>query len=325
MLKMDIGVDHPHKTCRVGLLPIQDFAMMSYAALVEPMRAANILAGRELYEMINIGSSISAIASSGAASVTPQTTIKSVPKLDFLFVIAGGDPASYKNKNVFNWLARMARQGVTLGGVSGGPLILAKAGLMDGRRMTVHWEHAEALSEISPQLLLEHSLYVIDRDRVTCAGGTAAMDLMHFLITEHHGGPFAQLVSDWFMHTETRPSAGPQRAGLVERIGTTSPAILDAVQAMEANVASPLNLARLAEIARVSPRQLNRLFGEKLGRTVMQYYRELRLEKASNLMRNSPLSLTEIALAAGFAGSSHFSKSFSEYYGQSPSSIRRLS
>ena len=319
---MDKLDQHHHKSHRIGLLLLPDFAMMSYAALVEPMRAANILADRELYQMINIGATRAAIASSGAAMVTPQTSISDVPKLDYLFVIAGGNPANYANKRVFTWLARMSRQGITLGGVSGGPFILAKAGLMEGRRITVHWEHAEAMSEISPQLLLEHSLFVIDRDRVTSAGGTAAMDLMHFLITQHHGRKFARLVSDWFMHTETRPSAGPQRAGLVQRIGTKSPAVLDAVQAMEANVGSPLSLVRLAEIAAISPRQLNRLFRDNLGRTVMQYYRVLRLEKASNLMRNSPLSLTEIALATGFAGSAHFSRAYSEHFGKPPSANR---
>ena len=89
---------------------------------------------------------------------------------------------------------------------------------MAGRRMTVHWEHAAALAEISPHLVIERTLYVIDRDRVTCAGGTAPMDLMHALITQHHGAPFARLASDWFLHTEVRPSGGPQRAGLVNRV-----------------------------------------------------------------------------------------------------------
>ena len=148
------------------------------------------------------------------------------------------------------------------------------------------------------------------------------MDLMHALIARDHGAPFARLVSDWFMHTEVRPSGGPQRAGLVERVGVTNAAILDAVEAMEAHVAEPLSLARLAETAGLSPRQLNRLFREKLGRPVMRYYRELRLEKAQSLLRNSPLSLTQIALATGFASSAHFSRAYSARYGQPPSAYR---
>ncbi len=310
------------RTRRIGILPVEGFAMMSYAALAEPMRAANLLARRTLYEMINIGISDAPVASSGAAVVLPQARVGDDLALDYLFVVAGGDPTGYANRPVMNWLARLAREGVPLGGVSGGPIILARAGVMGGRRMTVHWEHANALAEISPHLMIERTLYVIDRDRVTCAGGTAPMDLMHALITQHHGGAFARLVSDWFMHTEIRPSAGPQRAGLVERVGSTNAAILDAVEAMEAHVAEPLTLDRLAGTAGLSPRQLNRLFTEKLGRPTMRYYRELRLQKAQSLLRNSPLSLTEIALATGFASSSHFSRAYAAQFGQPPSAYR---
>ncbi|WP_254703905.1 GlxA family transcriptional regulator [Roseovarius sp. THAF9] len=296
--------------------------MMSFAALTEPMRAANLLARRELYEVVTVGPGMESVPSSGAGVVVPEVEVGETDSFDYLFVVAGGDPTLYNDRAVLNWLARLARAGVPLGGVSGGPIILARAGLMNGRRMTVHWEHAGALAEISPNLVLERSLYVIDRDRVTCAGGTAPMDLMHALITQHHGAHFARLVSDWFMHTEIRPSAGPQRSGLVERVGTTVAAILDAVEAMEANVADPLELSLLARVAGLSPRQLNRLFQDKLGRSVMRYYRELRLEKAQSLLRNSPLSLTEIALATGFASSAHFSRAYGARFGQPPSAYR---
>lgn len=307
---------------RIGILVIDGFAVMSYAALVEPMRAANLLARRTLYDMVNIGMTDQPVKSSGAAVVMPVAQVGDDLKLDYLFVVAGGDPTTFDDRPTFSWLARQARRGVQIGGVSGGPIILARAGLMSGRRMTVHWEHAGALAEISPHLLIDRQLFVIDRDRVTCAGGTAPMDLMHALITRHHGAPFARLVSDWFMHTEIRPSAGPQRGGLVERVGTTNAAILDAVRAMEAHIADPLTLEQLAGIAELSPRQLNRLFREKLGRSTMRYYRDLRLDAAQNLLGNSPLSLTEIALATGFASSSHFSRAYAESFGQPPSAHR---
>ncbi|MFK7940079.1 MAG: GlxA family transcriptional regulator [Roseovarius sp.] len=319
--EMDIiGTNIP--ALRIGILVIDGFAVMSYASLVEPMRAANLLGRRPLYEMVNIGLKEAPISSSGATVVMPQAQVGDDLKLDYLFVVAGGDPTTFDDKHTFAWLSRQARLGVQLGGVSGGPIILAQAGLMRGRRMTVHWEHAAALAEISPHLLIERTLFVIDRDRVTCAGGTAPMDLMHALITRHHGAPFARLVSDWFMHTEIRPSVGPQRAGLVARVGTTNVAILEAVRAMEANVAEPLTLDQIAQIAGVSPRQLNRVFKQKLGRSTMRYYRDMRLDLAQNLLGNSPLSLTEIALATGFASSSHFARVYAEAFGVPPSSNR---
>lgn len=321
MTKTDkIGsVDRP---LRVGVLPIPGFALLSYASTVEPLRAANLLSRRVLYDVINIAMDAQSVPSSGAGCITVQAQVGDSLGLDYLFVVAGGNPVLFNDRKILNWLTRQARFGVRMGGVSGGPVILARAGLMNGRRMTVHWEHAAALGEISPTLLIERSLFVVDRDRVTCAGGTAAMDMMHALISQHHGAMFARQISDWFMHTEIRPSIGPQRSGLVERIGTTNPAILDAVDAMEARVADVMTLDQLAAVAGVSPRQLNRLFRQKLGRATMRFYRELRLEKAQNLLRNSSLSLTEIGLATGFATSSHFSRAYSAFFGSAPSALR---
>jgi transcriptional regulator GlxA family with amidase domain len=318
-------MDMPPRNCRsyrVGVLLIDGFALLSYASVVEPLRAANMLGGRELYRITNIPASGDVATSSGGAVIPADGRVGADTEFDLVLITAGGDPATYNNKRVFDWLRRLARRGITLGGVSGGPVILASAGLMKGRRMTVHWEHAAALTEISPSLPIERSLYVIDRDRVTCAGGTAPMDLMHALIAEHHGPDLARRVSDWFMHTEIRPSGGPQRAGRVARYHTTDATILRAIEAMENHVADPLELRQLASIAGVSLRQLNRQFRTKIGQSTMRFYRYLRLEKARNLLTNSSLRITEIALATGFANSAHFSTAFVERYGSPPSSYR---
>ncbi len=320
----DTGKGHAgDRATRIGVVPIPGFALMSYASLVEPFRAANLLAGEPLYEVVNLAPDDAPVTSSGGAEVRPAAVIGSEGPLDYLFVVAGGDPMAVEDGRLFAWLRRRAREGVTLGGVSGGPVILARAGLMAGRRMTVHWEHADALAEMDPGLVIERTLFVIDRDRVTCAGGTAALDLAHALIARAHGAAFARRVSDWFLHTEIRPPVGPQRAGLAARLGTTDPAVLAAVRAMEDHIADTLSLAQLAAIAGVTPRHLGRLFRRRLGVTVMEHYRRLRLEKARSLIVNAPLSLTEIAVATGFAGLSHFSRAFREVHGMAPSSLRR--
>ncbi len=319
---MDMPHDHPKTPMRIGILPIADFAVMSYAATVEPLRAANLLAGRTLYEVVHIGVGGGPVRSSGAAVIPPDAQVGDALRLDILFVIAGGDVGGYAEPALYRWLARLSREGAALGGVSGGPVILARAGLMAGRRMTLHWEYAEALAEVSPDLAVERTLYVIDRDRMTCAGGTAPLDMMHALIARQHGASFARQVSDWFMHTEIRPPVGPQRGGLAERVGTHTPAILDAVEVMESHIADPLDLGQLAQVAGVSPRQLNRLFTEQLEQPAMRYYRVLRLARAQSLLRNSALPLTQIALATGFANSSHFSRSYAAQFGHAPSTYR---
>jgi transcriptional regulator GlxA family with amidase domain len=228
----------------------------------------------------------------------------------------------FEDRNTFRWLRRMARRPVVIGGVSGGPAILARAGIMDGRRMTVHWEHVAPLAELVPSITIDRGLYVMQDDRMTCAGGTAAIDMMHAFLSRRHGPAFARRVSDWLLHTDVRPAFDPQRAGLTERYGTTSAPVIAAIEAMESHISDPLSLGQLASLAGTGTRQLNRLFSEKLGRSTMHVYRDLRLEKAHNLLWQSTLTVTEIALATGFAGSAHFSQAFRSAYGAPPSAFR---
>ncbi|MHA1566357.1 MAG: GlxA family transcriptional regulator [Alphaproteobacteria bacterium] len=314
----------PHHPFRIGFLLIDGFALMSYAATIEPLRAANLLSGQKLYEIDHLAPTGPQSVSSSGAVVEATTNIGARADFDLVLVVAGGDPVSFLDKAVFQWLRHLATRGVPLGGVSGGPVILAAAGLMAGRRMTVHWEHAAALAEISPPLLVTRTLYVIDRDRLTCAGGVAPLDMMHSFIADRHGPNFARQVSDWFLNTQIRPSVGPQRAGLVERYRTTSAAVIRAIDAMENHIADPLTLDQIADLAGVGPRQLNRLFHQKINATTMTFYRDLRLDSACKLLDQTSLTITEIALATGFASSAHFSHLFRRRYGGTPSSSRSI-
>lgn len=295
---------------------------MSYSAALEPLRAANLMAGRPLYDICNLPVSGSQSVSSSGAIVPATDEAGEQTGFDLILVVAGGDPARFSDNRIFQWLRREARRGVLMAGVSGGPVILARAGLMAGRRMTVHWEHAPVLAEISPDLMVERTLYVIDRDRMTCAGGTAPLDMMHALITRHHGPAFARQVSDWFLHTEIRPSGGPQRAGVAERYGTTNAVIALAIEAMENHIADPLDLGQVAQLSGIGPRQLCRLFKSRMDTSTMTFYRDLRLDKARSLIAQSTLSITEIALATGFSTSAHLSRCFRARFGVTPSSLR---
>ncbi|MHA1553524.1 MAG: GlxA family transcriptional regulator [Alphaproteobacteria bacterium] len=308
---------------RVGALLVDGFSLMSYASVVEPLRAANILGGREIYRVSHIPATGAVATSSTGAILAGEAAIGDDPDFDLLLVIAGGNPFAFHDERLFAWLRRLSRGGVRLGGVSGGPVILVSAGLMEGRRMTVHWEHVAGLAERYPSLLVEHSLYVMDRNRVTCAGGTAPLDLMHAIISEHHGGQFAWRISDWFMHTEVRPAGGKQRAGRIQRYGTTNGAVLDTIEAMENHIADPLSLEQLTSLSGLSKRQTSRLFSSLCGQPVMSFYRDLRLETARNLLTNSSMRIVEIALATGFANAAHFSRVFGACCGMTPSDFRK--
>lgn len=310
------------ETRRVGLLLLDGFAMMSYASTVEPMRAANLLSGKNLYTIEHLCSNDSNAISSGGIKFEPSMKLSEATNLDILFVISGGNPSTFKSDSIFAVLRKLSTRDIILGGVSAGPYILACAGVMKDYRMTVHWEHASSLIERLPDLLFARSLYVMDRDRITCAGGTAPLDMMHALITNHHGDQFARDVSDWFMHTEVRPARGQQRAGLVERHNTNNPAIIKTIEVMENHLADPLTLNQLANLCNLSTRQLNRNFTKHIGVGTMQFYTDLRLSHAKRLCEQTTLSITEIALATGFSSISYFSSKFKNHFKVSPSKAR---
>lgn len=307
----------------VGILLVPGFALMSYASVVEPLRAANLLAGRELYRWQHISPGPATVAASCGAVVPCTARPGGSLKLDLLLVCAGGNPTAFRDKGTLQWLRALAGRGLRIGGVSGGPVILAKAGIMDGYHMTVHWEHAPAVAEAYPNIMLTRSIYIIDRNRLTCAGGTAPLDMMHALIAEAHGPELARRVSDWFMHTDIRPAQSAQRASITARYGVHDARLAAALELMESHPGEPLKRADTARRVGLSTRQLDRLFAEKLNRSYAAHYREMRLGRARDLLRQSSVAITEIALGCGFSSASHFSRAYRDAFGVTPAMERK--
>lgn len=307
----------------IGILLIDGFGLISYAATADPFHAANQMSGAARFRITNLSvDGIAARSQSGARIAADQSFDRFDP-FDLLLVIAGGNPWNFDNRRTFRFLQMQAARGVRLGGVSAGPIILARAGLMADRRLTVHWEHAPALSEQIGDVRLEHAIFVMEGDRITAAGGTAPLDMSLAIIAEQQGAEFARAVSDSFLHAEMRGPGTPQRSGPAERHGITHPRLAAAVDAMDHHLADPLDLRQLARISGVSPRQLNRLFAEQLGQSTMGFYRALRLDAARRLLSLSTLPITDVALATGFAGSAHFSRVYLARFGAPPSALRR--
>lgn len=308
----------PYGPTRVGLLLIDGFALLSYAAVTEPLRVANLLSGVERYRVRVIPASGAAATSSSGAQVPAAAQVGEQVDFDIVFVIAAGDPFAFADDRAFQWLRHLARRGVALGGVSGGAVVLAAAGVMAGYRLTLHWEHAALLSERFPDLVIERSLYVVDRDRFTCAGGTAPLDLMHAVLLQSHGADLARKVSDWLLHTEVRPAGGAQRAGVVERYRVHQPALVEALAVMETHLSDPLSLDDLARVSGVGVRHLTRLFDQHLDSTPMLFYRQLRIEHAQRLLHQTALTIAEVAAAVGYSTPSHFSSAYRKHFACSP-------
>jgi transcriptional regulator GlxA family with amidase domain len=305
-----------------GLLLIDGFALMSYASVLEPFRAANVLSGRELYRYIHVSLDGRPTRASNGASILADGKVGDPIDCDTLFVFAAGDPSAFDDRRTFTWLRRMALQGVRMAGVSGGPFLLARAGLLDGHRATIHWEHQPAFVETFPRVILQSGLYVIDRRRMTCAGGAAGLDLAIEQIERDHGHALAVRVGEWFIQAEPRAADRPQRASFRDRYGVTNNRVLKVLANMEECVDDPAPRSILARIAGVSPRQLERLFREHLGTTVGGAYLGIRLDQADELIRQTAMPVTEAALACGFQSPSHFSRTFRARFGVTPSRRR---
>lgn len=305
-----------------GFILVPGFALMSYASAVEPLRAANLIAGRPIYDVTPLSIAGGAVASSGGAYVDCERLGERKSPFHTVFVCAGGNPADWHHPEIHSALRQFARKGVRIGGISGGPYLLAAAGLLNGCDFTIHWEHAPALMEAFPGLDPRQARFVIDRNRITCGGGVAPLDMMHALIAERMGGDFARRVSDWYLHTAVAEPADPQRASAAERFGVFHPALLTVLEKMEATIERPLDRSQIAALASMSTRQLDRLFAAHIGASFLETYRRMRLRHARRLLKQSPLSISEIAFATGFSSAAQFSQAFKSECGSTPSQFR---
>lgn len=319
-----IDSSSPEMPRRIGFLLLPGFPLMSYASAVEPLRAADTLSGCPLYRWFHVGCDGSAVAASNGVTITPDLALEAAGTLDALFVCAGGNPATFDHKPTFARLRTLASGGLVLGGMSGGTYVLARAGLLAGRRCAIHWEHIPALIEEFPDLELERTLYVFDRDRITCAGGLAAFDMMIELIGRDHGADLAARVAEWYLHTRSRSGDDAQRLSPRERYGVANARVLKVLALMEERIETPLSRAELAAAAGVTLRQLERLFAAHLGVTLGEHSLAIRLERARALLRQTSLAVAEVAVACGFVATGHFSRVYRVRFGHPPSAERAV-
>lgn len=307
---------------RLGFLLIDGFALICYASVVEPFRAANRLSGEEHYVWRHYSVDGRPARASNGVTLAVDGSVESMDGIDMLFVCAGGNPALFQDARTFVQLRRAGRFGVRLVGVSGGPFILARAGLLDDYRCTVHWEHEVAFLETFSAPRLERGLFVVDRNRITCAGGLSGLDLAVALISQDFGTSLARRVSDWYIQTEQRQGADPQRRGPGQRYQVSSEALARALFAMEESCGDPLDRSLLASIAKVSIRQLERLFAGQLGTTIAAHYQALRLDNAHRLLTETTMKVADVAVASGFENASHFSREYKRRFTTPPSALR---
>ncbi len=306
---------------QIGLLLLPAFNSMAANSFVDPFRAANYLHGTALYQWHFLSLDGNPVTASNGVVVCQTIPYHEVGEsLDLLVVNASWTPENFRDPAMQLWLRRMSQRSIPLVGIDTGAFVLAFAGLMNGYRTVVHYEHLDSFQELFPQIEVKACLYVIDRDRFTCCGGVAAVDLALEIIGLQQGMTVASAAARYIFHERLRGGEERQLSRTHEPIGYAIPEVLRKVfLLMEQNLEEPKRLPELAQRAGVSQRQLERLFQQHVGLTPKRYYLNLRLNRARALLTQTELSLAEIAAACGFNSTEHFTRSYKDYFDTVPS------
>ena len=296
--------------------------MMAFSAVVEPLRAANAIASKKLYEWIVVGPENGAVVASNGIAIEPDFSAANAPAAEYIIVCSGGDADRLSAMKPISWIRRNLRLGARIGSVADGAFYLARAGLLDGYACTLHWQSQPAFAEAFPHIQLVRRIFVVDRTRFTSAGGIGAFDMMLDLIGSQHGEPLSRKVAEWFVHDRIRATADRERLQLRLRTGIRDDLVLNAVALME-KYEERASVLSIAKQLRVSIGRLTRAFKDEFEACPADYQRQMRMERAHDLLSHSKMPVREVGLACGYASFSSFVRAFRLAYGKTPGSGRR--
>ncbi len=306
----------------IGFFLVPGFPMMAFASAIEPLRAANRLAGRKLFDWRLFSRNGEPVRASNGIDIAVHGSIRADATLDLVLVCAGLQDAQLEDTSVHKWLRGLARRGIAIGGISLGAYMPALAGLLDGRRCALHWESLAAFAERFPRVRTTTEIFVIDGNRSTCSGGVAAMDMMLQVITERHGRALANDVSEQFIHPRIRGTQDSQRMAIQSRLGVANDKLIAAIAMMEEVHDEPRPVQQIATEVQLSTRQLERLFAKYLRASPSHFYLKVRIERARAMLVQTTKPILDVAVACGFASASHFSRCYRTIYGHKPSDER---
>lgn len=313
-----VVVDHSGKARRFVFVLMDNFTMLCFASAIESLRIANRTAGKKLYDWKIVADGGDIVTCSNGCGFTVQDDFCELERDDTIMLCGGLDIQRATTKRTLNWIRREARRGVIIAGLCTAGYTMARAGLLDGKKATIHWENQDSFLEEFEDVNLTKSVFVVDGNRITTAGGTASIDLMLKIVADDHGEDLANAVADILIYSSIRTDQDTQRLSIPTRIGVRHPKLSRVIQIMETNIEEPISPAILAKDVGMSTRQLERLFRRYLSRSPKRYYMELRLQKARNLLMQTDMTVINVALACGFASPSHFSKCYRSHYDTTP-------
>jgi len=306
---------------RIALLLLPNFSLAAFAGALEPLQLANRQAGRPLYRPTVLSPDGATATASDGARVRVEAGL-AAGAFERIVVCGGFAATQFDDPATFAWLRRHARAGTPVGALSDGALVLARAGLLQGYRATVHWHCQDSAAEAFPELAIGEALFVLDGPRFSCAGGTAALDMTLTQIAREHSRGFAERLARALSHNRIRGAEDAQRMATPARIAGPNPPLVRALDLIEARFDAALSGAEIAAHAGVSARQLQRLFRRRLGCTPQQHLQATRLLRAREMLVYTELPILQVALACGFASHTHFARAYRRRYGHPPTAAR---
>ena len=315
VIKFNANVKSPR---RFVFVLMENFTLLSFSSALDALRIANRMSGKTLYEWTFIGENEGVVSCSAGTQFKLDNSLIELHRDDTVLLCGGTFIQEATTKKLIGWLRREARRGLTIGGLCTAAYPMAKAGLLDEKKATIHWENQDSFAEEFLEVELTKTVFVCDGNRYTTAGGTSSIDLLLKIIADEHGEELANAVADQMIYSSIRTDQDTQRLSVPTRIGVRHPKLSKVIQMMEINIEEPISPSILAKDVGMSTRQLERLFRRYLDRSPKRYYMELRLQKARNLLMQTDMSVINVALACGFASPSHFSKCYRAHYDTTP-------
>jgi len=315
VIKFNANVKFPR---RFVFVLMENFTLLSFSSALDALRIANRMSGKTLYEWTFIGENEGVVSCSAGTQFKLDNPLIELHRDNTVLLCGGTSIQEVTTKKLIGWLRREARRGLTIGGLCTAAYPMAKAGLLEGKKATIHWENEDSFAEEFLEVELTKTVFVCDGNRYTTAGGTSSIDLLLKIIADEHGEELANAVADQMIYSSIRTDQDTQRLSVPTRIGVRHPKLSKVIQMMEINIEEPISPSILAKDVGMSTRQLERLFRRYLDRSPKRYYMELRLQKARNLLMQTDMSVINVALACGFASPSHFSKCYRAHYDTTP-------
>jgi len=307
---------------RIAFCLCPGFPLFSLAAALDVLRHANRFAARDHYRWLILSETDQPVADGNGIRLTPGDTLAATEGLDFAFIVAGFDAGQIRLARLGTWLARQARSGCIIGGISNGAFVLAATGLLNHYSATTHWEDFESFCLLFPEIHARYQRFVIDRKRITCAGGSATLDMFIELVRQDLGNEIALKISRQMLLQEQSvvvPGSPTSRAAQRH----CSAPVQRALGLIDAGVGQSISVNDLARRSGISRRELLRLFRKELNNTPSRILSQRRLDRARSLILNTGLPITTIAESVGFSSQSHLTSSYRSEFGITPAQQRR--